>query len=131
MRDCPNCSQPIQDEAVFCRHCHTELEPPLWLTSMRRCPYCAEWIENDLEQCRFCTRNLLAAGAQHAAPFVESSSTPEDITQSLRDSLLDDESGEAAAIAADERQRCWCCAEDARSGGIANWIGLPEVAQGI
>ena len=101
MRDCPNCSEQIQDEAVYCRHCHTELEPPLWLTSMRRCPYCAEWVENDLERCRYCDKQIFAAGAPHAAPFVESSSTPEeDFTQSLRNTLLDDDSDEAAAIAA-------------------------------
>ncbi|MFQ5921650.1 MAG: zinc ribbon domain-containing protein [Anaerolineales bacterium] len=93
MRDCPNCSQQIQDEAVYCRHCHTELEPPLWLTSMQRCPYCAEWIENDLERCKYCDRSL---GAQQAAPFVDISSAPED---RLRQSLLDDDSDEAAAIA--------------------------------
>ena len=100
MRDCPNCSEQIQDEAVYCRHCHTELEPPLWLTSMRRCPYCAEWIENDLEQCRYCDRTVFAAGAEHAAPFVATSSAPEDFSQSLRQNLLEDESDEATAIAA-------------------------------
>ena len=100
MRDCPNCSQQIQDEAVYCRHCHTELEPQLWLTTMRRCPYCAEWIENDLEQCRYCDRTLFAAGAPHTAPFVETSSAPEDFPQSLRQNLLDDDSDEAAAISA-------------------------------
>ncbi|MFQ5942674.1 MAG: zinc ribbon domain-containing protein [Anaerolineales bacterium] len=100
MRDCPNCSQEIQDEAVFCRHCHTELEPPLWLTSMRRCPYCAEWIENDLERCGYCDRTVFASGDEHAAPFVEASSAPADFTQSLRQNLLDEDSDEVAAIAA-------------------------------
>jgi len=100
MRDCPNCSQEIQNEAVYCRHCHTELEPPLWLTSMRKCAYCAEWIENDLEQCRYCDRAVFAAEAQHAAPFVDITSTPDDFAQSLRQNLLDDDSEEADAIAA-------------------------------
>ncbi|GMR10893.1 MAG: hypothetical protein BMS9Abin28_1717 [Anaerolineae bacterium] len=100
MRDCPNCSQQIRDEAVYCRYCHTELEPPLWLTSMRRCPYCAEWIENDLEQCRYCDRAVFATDAKHAAPFVEIGSTPNDFAQALRHNLLDDDSDEAAAIAA-------------------------------
>ncbi|MCH8095315.1 MAG: zinc ribbon domain-containing protein [Chloroflexi bacterium] len=97
MRDCPNCSEQIQDEAAYCRHCHTELEPPLWLASMRKCPYCAEWIENDLERCKYCDRTL---SEQHAAPFVETSSTPDDLTQALRLNLLDDDSDEAAAISA-------------------------------
>lgn len=104
MRACPNCSQEIQDEAVYCRHCRTELEPPLWLTSMRRCPYCAEWIESYLEQCTHCDRSLFAAGAAHAAPFLETSSAPEDITPVLRQKLLDDDIDDnledAAAIAA-------------------------------
>ncbi len=97
MRDCPNCSEKIQDEAVYCRHCHTELEPPLWLASMRKCPYCAEWIDNDLERCKYCDRTQ---SEQHAAPFIETSPTPDDLTQALRLNLLDDDSDEAAAIAA-------------------------------
>ena len=64
---------------------------------MRKCPYCAEWIENDLERCKYCDRT---PSEQHAAPFVETGSTPDDLTQALRLNLLDDDSDEAAAIAA-------------------------------
>ena len=47
-----------------------------------------------------CDRTLIAANAQHVDPFVETSSAPEDFTQTLRQDLLDDDSDEAAAIAA-------------------------------
>ena len=100
MRNCPNCSKEIQDDAVFCRHCHTELESPPQLTSMRRCPHCAEWVEIDSERCKYCDQTLGAAGTTHTAPFVETSSSADDLAQSLRQSLLEDDSEEAAAIAA-------------------------------
>jgi len=100
MRSCPNCSEEIQDDAVFCRHCHTELDPSPTLTSMRKCPYCAEWVEITADQCKYCGQALLAADSAHAAPFVETSTAPDDFAQSLRQSLLEDDSEEAAAIAA-------------------------------
>ena len=100
MRSCPNCSEEIQDDAVFCRHCHTELDASPTLTSMRKCPYCAEWVELTADQCKYCGQALLAADSAHAAPFVETSTSPDDFAQTLRQSLLDDESEEAAAIAA-------------------------------
>jgi Double zinc ribbon len=100
MRSCPNCSEEIQDDAVFCRHCHTELDPSPTLTSMRKCPYCAEWVEITADQCKYCGQALLAADSAHAAPFVETSTSPDDFAQTLRQSLLEDDSEEAAAIAA-------------------------------
>ena len=100
MRSCPNCSEEIQDDAVFCRHCHTELDPSPTLTSMRKCPYCAEWVEITADQCKYCGQALLAADSAHAAPFVETSSSPDDFAQALRQNLLEDDSEEAAAIAA-------------------------------
>ncbi len=100
MRSCPNCSEAIQDDAVFCRHCHTELDPSPTLASLRKCPFCAEWVEIDAELCKYCGQALLAGASTHAAPFVETSSSPDDFAQALRESLLDDDSEEAAAIAA-------------------------------
>ena len=100
MRSCPNCSEEIQDDAVFCRHCHTELDPSPTLTSMRKCPYCAEWVEITADQCKYCGQVLLAADSDHAAPFVETSTSLDDFAQTLRQSLLKDDSEEAAAIAA-------------------------------
>ncbi len=100
MRSCPNCSEAIQDDAVFCRHCHTDLDPSPTLASLRKCPYCAEWVEIDAERCKYCGQALLAGASTHAAPFVETSSSPDDFAQALRESLLDDDSEEAAAIAA-------------------------------
>jgi hypothetical protein len=100
MRNCPNCSEEIQDDAVFCRHCHTELEPSPTLTSMRKCPHCAEWVAIDAERCKYCDQTLIAASTAHAAPFVDTSSSADDLAQALRQSLLEDDSEEAAAIAA-------------------------------
>jgi hypothetical protein len=48
----------------------------------------------------YCDRNLIVAGSQHAAPFVETSSAPEDFSQALRQNLLEGDSDEADAIAA-------------------------------
>lgn len=74
MRNCPHCSNEIQDQAIYCRHCHEEVEPPLWLSSMVRCPYCAEWIESDSEDCPYCRKNLEGMAAEPAtAPFIDSS----------------------------------------------------------
>ncbi len=67
---------------------------------MRKCPYCAEWVEITADQCKYCGQALLAADSAHAAPFVETSTSPDDFAQTLRQSLLDDDSEEAAAIAA-------------------------------
>ena len=67
---------------------------------MRKCPYCAEWVELAADQCKYCGQALLAADSAHAAPFVETDTSPDDLAQSLRQSLLEDDSEEAAAIAA-------------------------------
>ena len=67
---------------------------------MRKCPYCAEWVELTADKCKYCGQALLAADSAHAAPFVESSTSPDDFAQTLRQNLLDDDSEEAAAIAA-------------------------------
>jgi hypothetical protein len=44
MRKCDFCAQEIQDEAVYCRHCHRDLPRNERLAGKKRCAYCAEWI---------------------------------------------------------------------------------------
>jgi len=58
MRNCPHCNNEIQDEAIFCRFCRREVEPPLWLTSLQKCPYCAEWVERGIDRCPLCGKAI-------------------------------------------------------------------------
>ncbi|MFN2274546.1 MAG: hypothetical protein ACK2TX_06840 [Anaerolineales bacterium] len=58
MRSCPHCHKEIQDEAVFCRFCRREVDPPLWLTSLQKCPFCAEWVERGIERCPLCGKDI-------------------------------------------------------------------------
>lgn len=81
MLDCPHCSQPIQEEATFCKHCHQEVEPPLWVNSMRRCPYCAEWIDLEHENCQYCGKHVGVVDLTESSAFLESL---------LSDDFLDD-----------------------------------------
>ncbi len=72
MRSCPHCGEPIQDEAVLCKHCHQEVEPPLWTNSMRRCPYCAEWIDLENENCKFCGQHVGSVDLTESSEFLDS-----------------------------------------------------------
>ncbi len=58
MRNCPHCNREIQDEAVICRFCRQDVEPPLWLTSLQKCPFCAEWIERGIDRCPVCSKDV-------------------------------------------------------------------------
>lgn len=72
MRNCPHCGEPIQDEAVLCKHCHQEVQPPLWTDSMRRCPFCAEWIDLENEDCKFCGQHVGAVDLTEPSSFLDS-----------------------------------------------------------
>ena len=59
MRKCDFCAQEIQDEAVFCRHCHRDLPRNERLAGKKRCAHCAEWIERGTIVCPYCTHDLV------------------------------------------------------------------------
>ena len=61
MRNCPHCNREIQDEAVICRFCRQDVDPPLWLTSLQKCPFCAEWIERGIGRCPLCSKDVSSA----------------------------------------------------------------------
>ena len=85
MRSCPHCNKEIQDEAVFCRFCRRDIDPPLWLTSLHKCPFCAEWVERGIDRCPLCGREL--STEQPFSVAIEGSEQSESLLARLKPSM--------------------------------------------
>ena len=98
MRNCPHCNREIQDEAVFCRFCRQDVDPPLWLSSLQKCPFCAEWVERGIERCPLCSRDISSS-----IPFSQQE-TPEEASESLLSRITGQSEGEAPSPETDDTE---------------------------
>jgi len=51
---CPNCAEPLQATALFCRFCHRGLST----LHYKKCSHCAEMVRRTASRCRFCRSDL-------------------------------------------------------------------------
>ena len=100
MRSCPHCNKEIQDEAVFCRFCRRDINPPLWLTSLHKCPFCAEWVERGIDRCPLCGREL--STEQPFSVAIEGSEHSESLLARLKPSMEDEPESAEGAFPEDE-----------------------------
>ncbi len=52
--NCPNCAEPINEDAIFCRFCNLGLSTEHFV----ECPYCAELVKKGARRCRFCNEDI-------------------------------------------------------------------------
>jgi len=55
---CPYCKEEIKEDAIKCKHCHSNLTPTK-PSHEGICPYCKEEIKEDAIKCKHCHSNLI------------------------------------------------------------------------
>ena len=58
MKNCPLCTENIQDDAIFCHYCGRDIDSKISTEDHKKCPFCAENIKKEAIVCRYCQREI-------------------------------------------------------------------------
>jgi hypothetical protein len=78
MKKCPFCAEDIQDAAIVCKHCHSDLAPPKAATIA--CPFCKALVAKNSKVCPACGDDISGvrgapAGASPVQPVAPKKKT--------------------------------------------------------